>query len=128
MSIPGDYIILPESRLVTKEDLVSAIPPISDVADQQQSPVQQVPDRVDAADLVEASIPHTYADHVNHPPHYCADRYYEPIDVIEDWGLGFHLGNAVKYISRAGRKDDELTDLKKALWYVQRRIKQLEGE
>ena len=43
---------------------------------------------------------------VNHPSHYAEGRKYEPIDVIEDWELGFNLGNTVKYISRAGRKDD----------------------
>lgn len=45
-------------------------------------------------------------DAVNHPSHYAEGREYEPIDVILDWGLGFNLGNTVKYISRAGRKDD----------------------
>ena len=54
---------------------------------------------------------------VNHPNHYAAGRKYEPIDVIEDWELGFCLGNAVKYISRAGRKDPSthVEDLKKAI-------------
>lgn len=51
-----------------------------------------------------------------------------PIEVIEDWGLGFCLGNAVKYISRAGRKGDAVTDLKKALYYIQREIERLERE
>lgn len=44
------------------------------------------------------------------------------IDVIEDWLLGFHLGNAVKYIARAGKKGDRLEDLKKAAWYLNREI------
>lgn len=65
---------------------------------------------------------------VDHPPHYIAGRAFEPIDVIEDWGLGFHLANVVKYVARAGRKDDELTDLRKARWYLERRIRQLEAE
>lgn len=66
---------------------------------------------------------------VNHPSHYGgADDPYEAIKVIEAWGLGFHLGNAVKYIRRAGKKAiaDELEDLLKTRWYVDRRIKQLE--
>ena len=50
---------------------------------------------------------------------------FEPIDVIEDWNLGFNLGNAVKYISRAGRKDDVITDLEKARWYLDREITKL---
>ena len=67
---------------------------------------------------------------VNNPLHYGgADNPYEAIKVIEAWGLDFHLGNTVKYISRAGKKetDKELQDLKKALWYLQRRIENLEG-
>lgn len=60
---------------------------------------------------------------VNHPAHYGgADNTYEAIKVIEAWQLGFCLGNAVKYISRAGKKGDALEDLKKAAWYLQREI------
>lgn len=64
-------------------------------------------------------------DDVNKPSHYTEGRKYEPIDVIEDWELGFNLGNAVKYISRAGRKDDIVQDLEKARWYLEREIKRL---
>ena len=55
------------------------------------------------------------------PRHY-ADLDPEPIDVIEGWGLGFSLGNAVKYIARAGRKPGEAAeaDLAKAAWYLAR--------
>ena len=67
-------------------------------------------------------------DAVNSPSHYAEGREFETIDVIEDWGLGYHLGNAVKYISRAGRKDDILQDLKKAQWYLTREIENLELE
>lgn len=60
---------------------------------------------------------------VNHPPHYGgADDPYEAIKVIEAWKLGFHLGNTVKYISRAGKKGLLLDDLKKARWYLDREI------
>lgn len=50
--------------------------------------------------------------------------------MIEAWGLGFALGNTVKYISRAGKKkrNSELQDLQKAAWYLQRRIEQLGGK
>ena len=52
----------------------------------------------------------------------------ETIEAIEAWDLGFCLGNAVKYISRAGKKDPTKTveDLNKAIWYIQRRILELE--
>jgi len=63
------------------------------------------------------------SDLINKPKHYIDGRKIEPIDVIEDWELGFHLGNALKYISRAGRKDDVKQDINKAIWYLQRFIK-----
>ena len=66
---------------------------------------------------------------VNHPPHYGgADDTYEAIEVIEAWSLGFHLGNAVKYIARAGKKGDALEDLKKARWYLDRLIQKTEAD
>jgi hypothetical protein len=67
---------------------------------------------------------------VNHPAHYGgADNPYEAIKVIEAWGLGFCLGNTVKYISRAGKKDNGklLEDLKKARWYLDRAIQKAEA-
>ena len=66
-------------------------------------------------------------DPVNRPSHY-TDGKIEVIDFIEDKKLGFCLGNAIKYIARAGKKDPtkEIQDLQKARWYVERRIKELE--
>lgn len=68
-------------------------------------------------------------DTVNHPSHY-NDGKIEVIDFIEDKHLNFHRGNAVKYISRAGKKnpDKELEDLRKAVWYINREIERLERE
>lgn len=58
-------------------------------------------------------------EQVNHPAHYNAGTI-EVIDVIEDWGLGFHLGNVLKYIARAPHKGDPIGDLGKAEWYADR--------
>lgn len=67
------------------------------------------------------------SEQVNHPAHYGgADNPYEAIKVIEAWELGFNLGNAVKYIARAGKKGPGLTDLKKARWYLDRAIANME--
>lgn len=65
-------------------------------------------------------------DVVNKPAHY-TDSNIEVIDFIEDKKLGFHLGNAVKYISRAGKKDPAKTveDLQKAKWYLEREINRI---
>jgi len=63
---------------------------------------------------------------VNHPNQYGGkDNPYEAIKVIEAWNLGFCLGNTVKYISRAGKKDETVQELEKALWYLKREIKRL---
>jgi hypothetical protein len=64
-------------------------------------------------------------DMVNHPPHYTAGGI-ETIDFIEAKQLGYNLGNVVKYVSRSTLKGDQLENLKKAQWYLNREIKQLE--
>ena len=69
-------------------------------------------------------------DSVHNPAHYCGDRKYQPWDVITDWDLDFLLGNAVKYIARAGRKQQagmtmkqsEEQDIMKAIEYLQKRL------
>jgi hypothetical protein len=58
---------------------------------------------------------------VNHPDHYQGNKF-EVIDIIEDYDLGFHLGNAIKYILRADKKGNTKQDLEKAIWYIQREI------
>ena len=68
------------------------------------------------------------SDPVHHPSHYGgADNPYEAIKVIDAWGLGFALGNAVKYIARAGKKDDIVQDLEKAAWYLNHEIERLKS-
>jgi hypothetical protein len=63
---------------------------------------------------------------VNHPKHYNAGKI-EVINAIDDWQLGFSLGNAVKYIARAGKKDPTrvVEDLEKAAWYINHEIERL---
>jgi hypothetical protein len=70
-------------------------------------------------------------EQVNHPEHYGGkDNVYEAIKVIDAWELGFSLGNTVKYISRAGKKDPtkELEDLRKAKFYLDHHIEKLENK
>ena len=66
-------------------------------------------------------------DLVEKPEHYVADRVIEITDLIEDWGVGWHLGNVLKYVSRAGRKGPVIDDLKKARWYLTRKIIHLQS-
>lgn len=67
-------------------------------------------------------------NNVKHPLHYAGGRKFEPKDVIRDWGLNFNLGNAVKYLTRVGRKGDPIEDLKKAQEYIQFEIDALSAE
>lgn len=68
-------------------------------------------------------------EQVNHPSHYGGENNpYEAIKVIEAWELNFCLGNVVKYVARAGKKQSKLEDLKKALWYLEREISNTENE
>lgn len=70
-------------------------------------------------------------EYVNHPTHYGGENNtYEVIKVIEALEMDFHLGNTFKYIARAGKKgtDKEIQDLKKALWYLERKIQLLESQ
>ena len=65
---------------------------------------------------------------VIHPQHYGgADNPYEAIKVIEAWKVGFNLGNTLKYISRAGKKDNTIQDLEKALFYLDREIQNIKN-
>ncbi|MDB4232166.1 DUF3310 domain-containing protein [Candidatus Pelagibacter sp.] len=66
---------------------------------------------------------------INHPKHYGGgDNPYEAIKVIEAWEVGFNLGNTLKYISRAGKKDNIIQDLEKALFYLNREIENLKNK
>lgn len=62
------------------------------------------------------------------PDHYIAGRVYEPRKVISDWKLNFNLGNVIKYVSRAGRKEDVLKDLYKARQYLDFEIEEQESK
>lgn len=64
---------------------------------------------------------------IDHPDHYQSDKL-EVIDIIESFQLGFNLGNAIKYILRAGKKGDKAEDLQKAIWYLLREVKALQPE
>jgi hypothetical protein len=68
-------------------------------------------------------------DPVTKPQHYASSQI-EVIEAIEAWGVGYCLGNVIKYVARAGKKDPakHIEDLKKAQWYLQREIQTLEEE
>lgn len=78
---------------------------------------------------VKIGIARAAVENVDHPKHYNNGKI-EVIDFIEDQSLGFCLGNAVKYIARAGKKNPfcEVEDLRKAVWYIQRRIQELQPQ
>ena len=70
------------------------------------------------------------AENVNHPSHYGGDVQHETYKCLSAWGLESDalLWNAVKYLSRAGKKGPILEDLKKAQWYIAKRVEQLEAK
>ena len=70
----------------------------------------------------EKTIDEKTIEMVDHPKHYQSKHGVEVIDIIEEFGLGFHLGNVIKYVLRAGHKSNELEDLEKAKWYLERVI------
>ena len=63
---------------------------------------------------------------VDHPSHY--NQGIETIEYIESWSMNFNIGNVIKYVTRAGYKDNQLEDLKKAMWYLQREIDRIENK
>ena len=71
---------------------------------------------------MEKTVEREAIEMVDHPKHYQSKHGVEVIDIIEEFGLGFHLGNVVKYVLRAGHKSNELEDLEKAKWYLERII------
>jgi Protein of unknwon function (DUF3310) len=76
-------------------------------------------------DIIVLPLRRDVHDPINYPSHYTFSDI-EPIDVIEAWQFGFHLGNVLKYIARAGRKGNRLADLRKAAWYLDREIRRSE--
>jgi len=69
-------------------------------------------------------------ENVNHPDHYHKESGYEVIEVLNSWNLNFELGNAVKYIARAGKKNKEkyVEDLQKAIWYINYEIEKQKND
>lgn len=65
-------------------------------------------------------------DLVNSPPHYKGNKF-EVIDIIDDFGLSFNTGNAIKYILRADKKGNQKQDLLKAIWYLEHELNKLNG-
>lgn len=74
------------------------------------------------------ALPVPVNDPVDHPAHY-TDGGIETVDFIEAKRLNWHRGNAIKYISRAGKKgppEQEAEDIRKAIWYLQRDLQRME--
>lgn len=71
--------------------------------------------------MIKGKLPYSGDFDIDHPSYYQSEKI-EAIDVIEEFKLGFNLGNTIKYILRAGKKDDIVKDLSKALWYLEREI------
>ena len=77
-------------------------------------------ERKELESLADDLIEFTITNRVNHPSHY--NKGIETIDYIESWNMDFNTGNVIKYVTRAGYKDNKLEDLQKAKWYLEREI------
>lgn len=88
----------------------------------------EIDHRLQGSNLTELQIAILKANRemVNHPDHYQGNKM-EVIDIIEDYNLGFSLGNAVKYILRADKKGNKKQDLEKAVWYINRELSKFKG-
>lgn len=64
----------------------------------------------------------------NIPEYYQNSKDYDLIDVIKDYDLSFNLGNVIKYVCRAGKKENEIKDLEKAVDYLEREIYYMEED
>ena len=104
------YVIINDKGVQDKymKDRFEVIPTIDDVIKDKQK----------------ENVPRGTLEHVNHPNHYNKGKF-EVIDVIEDWRLGFNLGNAIKYIGRCEHKENKKQDLEKALWYINRELENI---
>ena len=115
------YKMKKEAKTPTAVDTVTRITPerIAELVLQHTKPKR----RMQSAEPRDIVATH-HTDMVNHPPHYKAGGI-ETIDFIEAKALGYHLGNVVKYITRADHKGNKLEDLEKAQWYLSRAIEKL---
>ena len=71
-------------------------------------------------------LQHLVEDKSTIPSHYQTSTNMDVIDFCSEYKLNFNRGSAVKYIARAGKKDDEIADIKKAIDFLQRELKKLE--
>jgi hypothetical protein len=79
-------------------------------------------------DRIDLTADELTSSSVDHPSHYHSQSGIEVIDAIEAWGLGFCLGNVIKYVARSGHKHDTREDLQKALWYLTRELSRFEDK
>lgn len=125
----GDRIKFPDNSYITHTQYITETPKGNSKITKIVSDRIYLDDweEADKAYYITKTIPRPESDPVNRPAHY-VDGGIETIDFIEAKGLNFARGNAVKYISRAGKKnpDKEIEDLKKAAWYINHEIERLE--
>ena len=124
----------PACGRMTKHDPHGYMEAVDSQADVPPPPVFHECEGFDPAPILDEMVPAgdvVLSEAVDHPDHYGgANDPYEAIKVIRAWRLGFNLGNTVKYIARAGKKDPTkyLEDLKKALWYLNDEVEALEAQ
>lgn len=123
-----DLLNKPKKKVSPKDNQSKKVNKVAPVISKTETTESYI--RIDAVKDLYADVvttdkkPKTISNAIDHPSHYNRGKI-EVIDFIEDQGLSFHLGNVIKYITRAGSKGDKLEDLKKARWYLDRYINEV---
>lgn len=117
-------------RLFGKKNPIGCLVGMKDVVEIKSfidsSFINATPEEIKFKEVEISNIKEFVNNEITNPGHYCFSNI-EPIQVIQEWKLNFCLGNAIKYIARAGKKGDKLEDLKKAKQYLEFEIKRMEN-
>ena len=114
--------VFTKARLKKQSRIVEEVTEMKKVLDELDKTKDEEKANSLVSDWFDRAYENYQADLVNHPAHYKAGGI-ETIDFIEAKDLNYRLGNVIKYVSRAGKKDsDPIQDLEKAAWYLQREI------
>ena len=120
----SDFVskVFTKARLKKQSRIVEEVTEMKKVLDELDKTKEEEKANSLVSDWFDRAYENYQADLVNHPAHYKAGGI-ETIDFIEAKDLNYRLGNVIKYVSRAGKKDsDPIQDLEKAAWYLQREI------
>lgn len=122
-----DLLNKPKNKVPPKDNKSKKVDESAPVISKMETTMKEIiikKDDIKDTGVIAAKKHNPIPNVIDHPSHYNKGKI-EVIDFIEDQGLSFHLGNVIKYVTRAGAKGDKLEDLKKAQWYLDRYINEV---